>query len=113
MNLTVVEQTETLTFVSLEGSLDHAAVQEIEERFLAETAARKKPVVVDFSGVNFVGSMGMRLLLAATKSLSRDGKKLIVLNPQPDVNKVLETAGMTNVLGIAHDEADARAQALS
>jgi len=111
MHLSIVEQTETLTFVRLEGSLDHAAAHEIEARFLAETAARKKSVVVDFSGVDFVGSIGMRLLIAATKPLYREGKKLVILNPRPEVEKILEHAGMTNVLEISHDEAAARAQA--
>ena len=108
MNLTIVEQSEHLTILGLDGSLNLAGADQIKAQFLALTAAQKKSAIVDFSKVDFVASMGMRLLIAATKPLAREGKKLIVLNPQPEVDKVLEAAGMTNVLAIAHSEADAR-----
>jgi len=50
-------------------------------------------------------------LFDAFKSLNRKGKKLVILNPQPNVAKVLELAGVGEVVIIAHDEADARAKA--
>ena len=112
MNLTIVEQSENLTVLSLEGSLNLAGVEQIKAQFLELSAAQNKSAIVDFSQVDFVASMGMRLLIEASKPLARDGKKLIVLNPQPVVDKVLESAGMTNVLEIAHSEAEARALAV-
>ncbi len=112
MNLAIIEQSENLTFLSLEGSLNLAGVEQIKAQFLDLTAAQNKSTIVDFSKVDFVASMGMRLLIEATKPLVREGKKLIILNPQPEVDKVLESAGMTNILEIACSEVDARALAL-
>jgi len=112
MTLTIVEQSEHLTVFGLDGSLNLAGADQIKAQFLELTGAQRKSAIVDFSKVDFVASMGMRLLIEATKPLTREGKKLVILNPQPDVDKVLEAAGMTNVLEIAHNEADARELAL-
>ena len=73
MNLTLVEQSENLTFLSLEGSLNLADAEEIKPQFLELTAAQRKSAIVDFSEVDFVASMGMRLLIEVTKPLAREG----------------------------------------
>lgn len=112
MTLTVREATENLTVLDLEGQLDIAGAQEIEIPFLAQTAARRKPVILDFSGVCFLASFGLRLLVSAHKTLHRDNLPMVILHPSPDVEKVLLMAGMENLFFITHDEAAARARAV-
>lgn len=113
MTLTVREATDALTFLALEGHLDIAGSQQIETPFLAQTAARRKPVILDFSGVTFLASFGLRLLVGAHKALHRDNLPLVILRPTTDVEKVLRTAGMDNLLFITHDETEARARAVA
>ena len=108
MKLTVLENSETLTYVALEGSLDIAGSQAIETAFIAQTAARRKPVIVDLSKVTYMASFGMRLIIDAFKVLDREGKKMALLRPQPMVEKILESAGMSEIVLITHDEAEAR-----
>ncbi len=108
MKLQVLENSETLTRIALEGSLDIAGVQAIETAFLAQTAARKKPVIIDLSKVTYMASFGMRLIIDAFKALDHEGKKMVLLRPQPMVEKILESAGMSEIVVITHDEAEAR-----
>lgn len=103
----------TYTHIALTGKLDVGGVGEIENKFLGFTSARKKSAVVDLSGVVFLGSMGLRIFLDAAKSLNREGKKLVLLNPTPLVGQVLEASGIGDIIPIEADAAAATAQAKS
>jgi len=111
MELNLIHSDDTYTHIALAGKLDVGGVGEIENKFLGYTAARKKGAVVDISGVNFLGSMGLRIILDAAKSLNREKKKLVLLAPQPLVNEVLEASGIGDVVAIETDPAAAVALA--
>jgi len=107
MELKVINTDDTYTHLALAGKLDIAGVGAIENKFIGYTAARKKNALIDMSGVSFLGSMGLRLLLSAAKSLSWEKKSLILLQPQPLVNEVLEASGFNEVVVIEQDPATA------
>ena len=107
MELKVINTDDTYTHLALAGKLDIAGVGAIENKFIGYTAARKKNALIDMSGVSFLGSMGLRLLLSAAKSLSWEKKSLILLQPQPLVNEVLEASGFNEVVVIEQDAATA------
>ena len=111
MELKVIQSDETYTHIALAGKLDIGGVGEIENKFIGYTAARKKNAAVDISGITFLGSMGLRIFLDAAKTLNREKKKLILLNPQPLVNDVLQASGIGDLVSIEHDTATAVAQA--
>jgi len=111
MELKVIATDDAYTHLALIGKLDILGVGEIENKFIGYTAARKRSTVVDLSGVTFMGSMGLRIFLSAAKALSLEKKKLILLNPQPLVNEVLEGSGIGDVVTIATDSAAAVAAA--
>jgi len=103
MELKVINTDDAYTHLALCGKLDIMGVGEIENKFIGYTAARKKNALVDMSEVTFMGSMGLRLFLSAARSLSLDKKSLILLNPQPLVNEVLEVSGIQDVVAVEHN----------
>jgi anti-anti-sigma factor len=103
MELSVIESDDTYTHLALSGKMDVAGVQDIESKFISLIASSKKNALVDISGVTFMGSMGLRVFLSAAKSLSREKKSLILLNPQPLVNEVLEASSFQDVVDIEHN----------
>lgn len=111
MTLTVSENTKDLIVLGLEGSLDLQGAREIETSIFDNIGAGDKGVVMDFSKVAFVASFGLRMVIDVVKSLEPAGKKLVILNPKPPVEKLLKMAGMDNVLLISHSGLDARAKA--
>ena len=111
MELKVITTDDAYTHIALSGKLDILGVGEIENKFIGYTAARKKNAVIDISGVTFTGSMGLRLFLSAAKSLSLEKKSLILLNPQPLVNDVLEASGIQDVVAIEHNAESALSKA--
>jgi anti-anti-sigma factor len=111
MEIKAIQLEDTYTHIALIGKMDVGGVGEIENKFLGYTAARKKNTLVDISGVNFLGSMGLRIFLDAAKSLAREKKQLILLNPQQLVGEVLEASGIGDLVSIQNDEAAAIALA--
>jgi len=111
MELKVINNDGVYTHFALSGKLDIMGVGEIENKFIGYTAAQKKNALVDISGITFMGSMGLRLFLSAARSLNLEKKSLILLNPQPLVNEVLETSGIQDMVIIEHNAESALGKA--
>jgi len=89
--------------VHLNGRLDILGTQAIDLKFTANTSAQRKSVIVDLSGVDFIASIGIRMLVTNAKSLNALGHKLVLLQPQPKVEDMLKSTGIDNVIPIAND----------
>jgi len=111
MELKVITTDDVYTHIALSGKMDVMGVGEIENKFIGYTAARKKNALVDLSGVTFMGSMGLRIFLSAARSLSLEKKTLILLNPQPLVNEVLDASGIQDAVVIEHNAESALGKA--
>ncbi len=106
MKVTQLESTDKITHLLLSGSLDIKGVRDIEMDF-SSLASGEKTVVVDFSGVSFIASLGMRMLLSAAKKLDNEGNKLILHSVPPLVETALHTAGLATIMPIVKDQPDA------
>lgn len=72
----------------LEGELDMATAGGLTE-LLHAAAERAGPIVLDFSGVSFMDSSGLRALLEGA-GLPNGGGPLVILNPSAQVRRVLD-----------------------
>jgi anti-anti-sigma factor len=57
--------------------------------------------------LTFIASLGMGILVTTYKGLKRKGAKLVLLNPQTDVEAALVAARLHGILPIARGEAEA------
>jgi anti-anti-sigma factor len=93
--------------VGLVGRLDTPGVDAIETRFTAAVCPRGARTVVDLSGVEFIGSLGLRMLITIARTLSRKNGKLVLYGPQSFVAQVLETASLGDIIPVQPDAASA------
>ena len=93
----------------LSGRLDTVGVDQIETRFNASAVADPRHALVDLSGVEFVSSMGVRLLITAARAKAGRGGRLVLAAPQPVVRETLEMVALDQIIPIAADQAEARA----
>jgi anti-sigma B factor antagonist len=107
--LNPIEEAETHTAVALSGSIDMVGAGEIENDFIAYTAARKRHALVDMSAVYYLGSMGIRVFVSAAKALLREKKKLILFGAQPSIEQTLTLSGFTSVIPVVQALEDAKA----
>ena len=106
MKITQLESSDGITHLLLSGSLDIKGVREIEMDFSRMTSD-EKTVLLDFSGVTFIASLGMRMLLSTAKKLDSGGHKLILHSVPPLIETALSTAGLATVMPIVKDQPDA------
>jgi len=93
--------------VVLAGRLDTAGVDLVETKFGAAIVPNGKNTIVDLSGVSFLASMGIRMLISTTRALSRKGGKLVMFGAAPGVKDVIETAALTEIIPLAASENEA------
>jgi len=108
MKIGVVELEDGITKLVLSGRMDIQGASAADMTF-SITAGAKKKVVVDLSEVTFMASLGLRTLMVSAKAMANKGGKMVLLNPQPNVEKVLETTGVSTVIPIVRDMKSASA----
>jgi anti-anti-sigma factor len=87
--------------IKLNSKLDIIGVGEIETKFVGYCAGENVRVVVDLSEVDFLASIGIRLLVLTAKSVANRGGKMVLLNPIPEVHSVLEITGIPAIIPIS------------
>jgi len=109
MEISLLDTDSGLRRVRLVGRLDSAGVDHVELKFNAATAGRDSHVIVDLSGVSFLASMGVRMLVAAGKSLSGKGYKMVLFKPQGEVDEFLTETALYELLPVARSEEEVKA----
>ncbi|GHB93504.1 STAS domain-containing protein [Cerasicoccus arenae] len=107
MELKVIRADDEVSHIALIGRMDHNGVSVVELKFLASTASRHKPTIVDMSEVTFVVSLGIRMLLGAAKSLQAQGCKIALVKTQPLVAETLRLAKLDQIFVLADTEEEA------
>jgi anti-anti-sigma factor len=80
--------------------LDIIGVGQIETKFAGYCGGEKARVVVDLSEVDFLASIGIRLLTLTARSIASRGGRMVLLNPTTDVQHVLEVTGIPAIIPI-------------
>jgi len=100
MELQYSELENNIRLIKLIGKLDITGVSQIETQFADYCTGDSVRVVVDLSGVDFLASIGIRLLTLTAKSVMSRGGKMVLLSPLPDVQQVLEVTGIPAIIPI-------------
>ena len=87
--------------VYLSGEIDHHSAA-VLRRELDDYITRHRPSVLrlDLSGIDFMDSSGLGLLMGRYALLSRLGGKLVVCDPSPSVWRMMRLAGMERILRV-------------
>ncbi len=111
MNFNIEQLDNGIKQVTLVGRMDLKGTNEIEMIFNAQVNTSTVPVLINMAEVEFLASIGIRLLLSGARALSRRGSKMAILNPQPMVEDVFKTSGIDQLIEIHHSY-DQASQAL-
>jgi len=74
----------------LEGRLDSESVGALDEALDAVLASAVQVVVFDLTKLEYITSAGLRSIFRAQKAMHARAGKSLLLNPTPQVKKVLE-----------------------
>jgi len=94
-----IDQVGSVRRITLTGRLDADGVKAVEADFHA--AATEVPnVMVDLSGVPFLASLGIRMLVSASQDQQTLGGKLVLVSPDKTTMSVLHTTGINQLIPV-------------
>jgi anti-sigma B factor antagonist len=96
-----VEPAGALLMVRAEGELDIASARLLEEEVREAIDSGASTVVLDLSGLDFIDSTGIRVLLSVAEHASRTGDRLRMLHGSERVENVLDLSGVAPLLPLA------------
>lgn len=98
MSVTCTEEGRTLT-ARIEGEVDHHAARAImQELHDSLTAALPRTLILDLSGVSFMDSSGIALVLRTWKDMTQMGGRMLVRQVPRQAAKVLKAAGVHRLI---------------
>jgi len=86
--------------IAPEGRVDSVSSGELERLVVSRIAAGDKRLVLDLSGVEYISSAGLRVLLMAAKRLREPPGALVLCGMGPSVRTVLELAGFLPLFSV-------------
>ncbi len=93
--------------VAVHGDTDMHVVDELEARLSEVIDEGPALLVLDLSGVTFLDSMALGVLLSSLKRLGQTGGKLRVVTPRPEIRRIFEVTLLDRLFDIdsSRDEA--------
>ena len=97
MIITKTQQGNSLT-VALEGRMDSNSAPQREEA-LEEEMASITELVIDLKKLAYTSSAGLRVLLAAQKTMIKKGG-MVIRNVRPEIMEIFDMVGFSDLLNI-------------
>jgi anti-anti-sigma factor len=94
--------------LAVRGELDLYTAREFDEHLRALVESEPRGLVVDLVQSTFLDSSAGRALLHAAQSLRRHGARLVVVNRDPEVARILKVMGLDEFLDIVPCEDEAQ-----
>jgi anti-anti-sigma factor len=98
MNIQKAQNGESTT-LTLSGRLDTTTATQLQTALIPEFDAAKT-VVLDFAGLEYVSSAGLRVLLMGEKTAKAKGCKQTLVNVSEEIMEVFEMTGFAGILNI-------------
>ncbi len=92
LNVSVEKQNKGRVLVKLEGRLDTLTAPDCEARLKPLLAAGARSVVLNLAKLDYISSLGLRVILQTRKTLEGRQGALLLTNMQPPIAKVFEVA---------------------
>jgi anti-sigma B factor antagonist len=96
--ITVASLTPTLSLVSVSGEIDLYTAERLQRGVHEATSVGADTVLLDLSGVGFIDSTALGVIVQEAKRLEGRGHALILVTNDPRTVRVLEVTGLDRVL---------------
>ena len=93
-----IERNDKELIVALDGRLDTLSAPELEDRLETELDDTER-LIFDMSGLRYISSAGLRVLLSSMKAMEEQGS-MTVRNVSSEVMDIFEVTGFAEMLDI-------------
>ena len=106
MIITITEKN-NCRVAEVKGRIDTATAPEAEKHLKAFVAAEDGPVLLDCSGLEYISSGGLRILLVIEKELKSANRHIVLCCLRPEVEKIFRLTGFTAIFTLEKSVQDA------
>lgn len=92
--------------VRVSGELDFSNASKLRTILQSEMTSPNTALVFDFSGVTFLDSEGMKVIVAAYRKISEAGGRLAVIGCSDPIARLFDILGLRRILGVTCERAD-------
>jgi anti-sigma B factor antagonist len=97
--------------VAIEGELTAASEDALTAAFTEATSGGERVVLMDFSGLEYMNSGGIGLLVTLLVRANRQGQRLLACGLDDHYRQILELTRLDEAITVYADEAEALASA--
>ena len=96
----LVNPTEGVAVVELEGELDVYSAPQFKEALLQGIAEGAQRIIVDLAKVTFIDSSGLSVLVSGAKRVRRGEGTLDIVCRDDNIRRIFEITGLDRIFGI-------------
>jgi anti-anti-sigma factor len=96
-----------LVSVALAGRLDSMTAPEVEQRLLARATAASVNLVLDLSGLDYISSAGLRVILMVAKRTKAAQGQFVLCGMKEQIRTIFEVSGFLTILRVVERCEDA------
>jgi anti-anti-sigma factor len=89
------------------GPLDSVTYKQLEDELDEIISGDIKALFLDMKGVDYISSIGIKVILLAEKNLKRKNAAFAMVNLQPQIKKVLDAVKILSIVNIFDDMEEA------
>ncbi len=89
---------DNLFYLSLKGRLDTATSPDLEQKLQKLLQGSGFKLVVDMSELEFISSIGLRVILMAAKRAKSGHGRMILCGLQPQIKEIFQLSGFLRIL---------------
>jgi len=90
-----VESMKRVELITIAGRIDSSNASELDDALKQAMNDGKYNLVLNFKGVNYMSSAGLRALVAALRECKKHRGDVVISEPSQRVAEVLDLAGLT------------------
>lgn len=107
LDIKVIKKKDYVYTVELNGSIDGETYEELDSVLKEIIDDKTKAIVLDMGGVNYVSSIGVRVVVSTQKALKEKNATFAMVNLQPQIKKVFDVLKILPIIGIFDDMPEA------
>lgn len=85
--------------VTVSGEIDHHTAEDIREKIDREySRSNAKNIIFDFSGIQFMDSSGIGMIMGRFKNIENQGGKMAIVHVTPSVDRIFQLSGLYKII---------------
>ena len=107
LDIKIIKKKNYVYSVKLNGSIDTETHQKLEEELNEIIDEKTKAVILDMGGVEYISSIGIRVVIWAKKALEEKQATFAMINLRPQIKKVFDIMKILPMFDIFDDMPEA------